>query len=364
MVQHPVAVNRGSTSRRIGIRRKLLSWYRLNARDLPWRRTRDPYAIWVSEVMLQQTRVEAVLRYYDRFMARFPDAAALMAADLQEVLKLWEGLGYYRRARHLHQAAREAATKCGGMPRTYDAFHSLPGVGTYTAAAVWAIAFGEPRFPVDGNIRRVISRLYDLDTLREADLREAGEPLLRGLSKRQIPDFVQSLMELGALICLPRDPRCRDCPVTRHCLAKRRGTLADRPPRRERPKVPHHEVVIAYLRDTRGRVLLTQRSQDGFLGGLWELPGGKMEEGESREAALRRELQEELGLSKVTIESYVGAVRHVYTHFSVRLHLFKARTRQEFGTLNGPSDARWVQADQLVNLPVPRGTRNALALLG
>ena len=362
MIQHPAARSTFTSSRRAGIQRKLLSWYRSNARDLPWRRTRDPYAIWVSEVMLQQTRVESVLRYYDRFLGRFPDAATLTRADLQEVLKLWEGLGYYRRARHLHQAAGEAIARYGGMPKAHKDFLSLPGVGTYTAAAVWAIAFGESHLPVDGNIRRVLSRLLDLDTLRETDLRTSGEPLLCGLTSRQIPDFVQSLMELGALICLPRDPHCRDCPLSRHCLAKRRGTLADRPPRRIKSKVPHHEVVIAYLTDAQGRVLLTQRPQDGFLGGLWELPGGKVEKGESLEEALRRELREELGLREVTIDTYVGAVRHVYTHFSVRLHLFEAQVRQALGTLNGPSDARWLQADQVADLPVPRGTQKALGL--
>ena len=354
-----------SVARRTGLQRKLLDWYRSAARDLPWRRTRDPYEIWVSEVILQQTRVETGVRYFAPFLKAFPTLEVLASADEQAVLKVWEGLGYYRRARNLHRAAHEALQRFGGLPERYEEFRSLPGVGDYTAAAVWSIARLEPHLPVDGNIRRVLSRLFDLDSLRDEDYRRVGQPLVETLPPRQVGSLVQSLMELGALICTPREPRCGDCPVKRHCLARLRGTLSQRPPRRARPSVPHHEVVIAYLRDAHGRVLLTQRPERGMLGGLWELPGGKVEPGETLEAALRRELREELGLTRVRIEQARGSVRHAYSHFTVRLHLFDVRLSAPCarpGPLHGVADARWIRPDQIGDYPVPKGTQKALAL--
>ncbi len=353
---------RARPSRTAAIQQKLLSWYRVAARDLPWRHTRDPYAIWVSEVILQQTRVETGRRYFGPFLAAFPSLERLAQAREQTVLKAWEGLGYYRRARHLHQAARQAMQRFGGMPPSYGEFRSLPGVGAYTAAAVWAIAHGQPHLPIDGNIRRVLSRLFDIDSLRDAAYLPAGEPLLRGLARSQIPSLVQGLMELGALICLPREPRCPLCPLLRHCLARLRATLPFRPPRTPRRPTPHHEVVVAYLQDGRGRVLLTQRSAGGLLGGLWELPGGKVEPGETLVEALCRELGEELGLAAVEVEQARGSVSHAYSHFSVRLHLFDAHARGRLGPLNGPAAARWVRADRIAEHPIPRGTQKALAL--
>ncbi len=352
-------------ARRAGLQRKLLDWYRSAARDLPWRRTRDPYEIWVSEVILQQTRVETGVRYFAPFLKAFPTLEMLASADEQAVLKVWEGLGYYRRARNLHRAAHEALQRFGGLPERYEEFRSLPGVGDYTAAAVWSIARLEPHLPVDGNIRRVLSRLFDLDSLRDEDYRRVGQPLVETLPPRQVGSLVQSLMELGALICTPRAPRCGDCPVKRHCLARLRGTLSQRPPRRARPSVPHHEVVIAYLRDARGRVLLTQRPERGMLGGLWELPGGKVEPGETLEAALRRELREELGLTRVRLERPRGSVRHAYSHFTVRLHLFDVRLSAPCarpGPLHGVADARWIRPDRIGDYPIPKGTQKALAL--
>lgn len=353
------------SARRAALQRKLLAWYRTAARDLPWRRTGDPYAIWVSEVMLQQTRVETGVRYFGRFLEAFPTLEALAAADEQAVLKRWEGLGYYRRARHLHQAAREAIRRFGGLPAGFAEFRSLPGVGDYTAAAVWAIAQAAPHLPIDGNIRRVLSRLFDLDSLRDEAYRRVGEPLVRTLSPHLIPSFVQSLMELGALVCTPRDPRCGQCPVSRHCLSRLRGTIAGRPPQRARPAVPHHEVVIAYLRDRRGRLLLTQRPGDGMLGGLWELPGGKVKAGESLEMALRRELREELGLKAIEIQHARGSVRHAYSHFTVRLHLFDVglpSASARLGPLRGVADARWIMPEHIADYPIPTGTHKALVL--
>ncbi len=344
------------------LQRKLLTWYHTHRRSLPWRNTQDPYAIWVSEVMLQQTRVDTVLRYFPRFLKAFPTLQHLAQAPLDEVLRLWQGLGYYARARNLHRAAREALDRYGGFPNTYEDFLALPGVGPYTAAAVWAIAFGAPKLPLDGNVRRVLSRLYDLDTLQNRIYHQHGTPLMQGLSPQDTSRMAQALMELGALVCTPRNPRCTQCPVQSLCMARQRGTVSLRPPRRPRRSRPHYTVVLAYLVDPQGRVLLTRRRPEGFLGGLWELPGGKVEPGETLEQALHREIHEELGLSLPQDLLYHGAVNHGYTHFSVTLHLFEAPMTQEPRWLRGPVAYAWVLPREFQRYPMPRGTEKALAL--
>lgn len=344
------------------IRQSILSWYGKNARDLPWRRTRDPYAVWVSEVMLQQTRVETVVDYYGRFLTRFPTIESLARATLQRVLKAWEGMGYYARARNLHRAARESLERYWGFAPSHGAFLDLPGVGKYTAAAVWAVVFGEPRLPLDGNIRRVLSRLFDLDTLREGPYFEVGEALLQGLGGRRVSRMVQALMELGALVCRPRTPACRLCPVRTCCKALARGTVEERPPKRPKLVRPHYPVAIAYLRSAEGKVLLARRDERGMLGGLWELPGGKAEGEEDLRRALGRELREELGIRRVPALKYVGCVDHAYTHFSVTLHLFEGETSENPGELDGPAETRWVSPRHLWRYPLPRGTQKALEL--
>ncbi len=343
-------------------RQALLTWYRRHARDLPWRRTRDPYRVWVSEVMLQQTQVQTVQPYYEAFLRRFPSLAALASAPLAAVLKAWEGLGYYRRARNLHAAARICVAQHGGMPPGLEAMRRLPGVGAYTAAAVRAIAYGEPHLPLDGNIRRVLARFHDLDTSRDADYRAVGQPLLSGLSAPHVGDLVQALMELGATLCRPRNHRCPACPLRALCGARRAGTIAHRPRMRPRRSVPHHRVAIAYLTGPAQRVLLARRPDEGFLGGLWELPGGKIESGEGEEAALRRELREEAGITQVQGLRRIGSVEHAYTHFRVTLVLFEGRTRQRGRLGDGPAEIRWVDPRRLGAYAVPRGTRKALAL--
>jgi A/G-specific adenine glycosylase len=237
---------------------------------MPWRETSDPYAIWVSEVMLQQTRVDTVRPYYDRWMARFPTVVALADAELDDVMREWQGLGYYSRARNLHRAARLVRERHGGtVPDDTGALRSLPGVGEYTAGAIASIAFGSASPAVDGNVRRVLARLHDLEDPRPAEL--------RGLAARLVPadrpgDFNQALMELGATTCTPRSPRCGPCPLSEWCIAYARGTQAERPrPRPGRP-VPEASVATVVMRRDGNQVLLVRRPEKGLLGGLWEFP--------------------------------------------------------------------------------------------
>lgn len=249
----------------------LLRHFDANRRSMPWRETSDPYAIWVSEVMLQQTRVETVIPYWERWMERFPTVEALADAELDEVLKRWEGLGYYSRARNLHGAARMVRERHGGrLPGTPDELRGLPGIGEYTAGAVASIAFGVPTPAVDGNVRRVLSRVYDLEDPGPAELRDRAS----GLVPDDRPgDFNQALMELGATICTPRSPDCGACPVAEWCEARRLGVQEERPRPKDRKPVPAETVETAVIVRGDGAVLLSRRPEDGLLGGLWEFPG-------------------------------------------------------------------------------------------
>jgi A/G-specific adenine glycosylase len=330
----------------------LLAWYAAEGRDLPWRHTADPYAIWVSETMLQQTRVETMQPYYARWMARFPTIEALAAADVQDVLRIWEGLGYYRRAHHLHSAARHVAAAGGALPTTAAALRRLPGIGPYSAAAIAALAFGRDEIAIDGNLRRVLSRLFDLEI--DAESREGEARLLEEAHAHLPPGragaFNQALMDLGARICLPRTPACERCPLVNHCLARQQGTQRLRPVRAGRP-APIEAIAVAGVLRRDGRVLLAQRPAGKLLGGLWEFPGGKVEPGEAADAALRRELREELAV-EVEVIDHVGSYRHAYTHLQVTLHAFECRLRRGRPRAIEHPALRWVTVRELARFPM------------
>ena len=265
------------------LRRRLLNWYRKNQRDLPWRRSRDPYAIWISETMLQQTQVKTVLPYYARFLDALPTVQALAGAPLPRVLRLWSGLGYYRRAENLHKAARQIVAHHGGnLPREYQLLRALPGIGDYTAGALLSIAFDEKYPAVDGNVRRVFNRL--LNTTTEAAVRETAGKLAQ---TSQPGNLNQALMELGATVCTPKEPRCGDCPLTLDCRSRNR--LRQSAPR---PKAYFRNVTwpLAIV-DYHGKILLRRRQADGLLAKLWELPGGEIAATATPEAAIRKELR-------------------------------------------------------------------------
>jgi A/G-specific adenine glycosylase len=341
---------------------RLLAWYRASHRDLPWRRTGDIYAVWVSEVMLQQTRVETVIPYYERFLARFPTAASLAAAPLQDVLKLWEGLGYYGRARHFHRAAQRVVAEHGGrVPTDYEAFRALPGVGDYIAAAVLSIAAGAPHAVVDGNVLRVWARFRGIgEEVRAAKVvRRIREELRAAIPADEPGDFNQALMELGATVCTPSSPRCPLCPLAAECTAFHEGRTAELPVRSVRPAVPHHRIAVAVIRRRDGRLLIQQRPPEGLLGGLWEFPGGKIEPGETPEEAVRRECREETGLD-VAVEAELAEVRHAYSHFSVTLHVFACRAS---GRTRAGRPRRWVRAAELDDLPFPAANKKFFARL-
>jgi A/G-specific adenine glycosylase len=337
---------------------RLLQWYQTNARHLPWRDKTDPYSVWVSEIMLQQTRVETVIDYFRRWMERFPNLQVLASADRQEVLVLWEGLGYYRRAHNLHQAAKILVEQYGGrMPTSPDELRQLPGIGKYTAAAIAAIAYGQDVIALDGNLRRVIARLIDL----EVDPRSSkGESLLRSWAEGALPqgkasEFNQALMDLGATICIPKSPRCQDCPLQTDCLAYANGTQAERPLKAPRKKTPHYTIAAAVIQD-QDKVLLGLRPETDLLGGLWEFPGGKVEEGETLLQALKREIEEELAVAVKPGEE-IGVYPHAYTHFRITLHAFETNLQSGEPQPLDHDQVEWVRIDQLDKYPMGKVDR-------
>jgi A/G-specific adenine glycosylase len=309
------------------VRDCLLPWFADNARDLPWRRNRTPYRVWVSEIMLQQTRVDTVIGYYRRWMKTFPSWNSLARAPQGDVLKLWEGLGYYSRARNLHAAAKIITDEYAGTPpATAAELKKISGIGPYTAAAIASLAFNADAAVVDGNVIRVLSRLFAFggDT-RDAD----GKKQMQGwadalLVKGRAGEFNEAMMELGALICLPKSPKCPACPMQNVCAAFAGGAPSTFPVMKKKKKVPHLVVGAAVTMNRKGDVLIAQRKQDAMLGGLWEFPGGKQEPGETIEECIARELKEELGIN-TEVGAFFMTVKHAYSHFTMTMHVYRAR---------------------------------------
>lgn len=329
-----------------GIVQQLLTWYPTVMRDLPFRRTRDPYRIWVSEIMAQQTRITALLPYYERFIERFPNVQALAEAPQQDVLKLWEGLGYYARARNMQAAAQQIVQNFGGqLPADRKALLSLPGIGEYTAGAILCNAFDIPCPAVDGNVMRAITRIERMHD--DITLPATKQLVTQRVAELMPPDkahpFTQSLIELGAMVCLPRNPKCSVCPVHAYCLALQHGEQSMLPikskAKAQRPVVRS----IALLQDGQGRYLLRQR-EERLLHGMWEFPGW---EGKSSRA-LQSGLQA-LGLTSITWRK-VAQAEHVFSHIIWHMTAYRGHID---GTYEVSSPYRWVSPSKLLELPIP-----------
>ena len=347
------------------LRRHLAAWFNENKRALPWREDPEPYSIWLSEVILQQTRVEQGLPYFYRFMEHFPSVDVLAAASEDDVLRLWEGLGYYSRGRNLHRAARFVMEeRDGALPESYDEWLALPGVGPYTAAAISSIAFGEPQAVLDGNVIRVLSRLLALDEVHSTSsarrkLLMAAETLL---DHEHPGRHNEAMMELGALICSPTSPSCPHCPLREGCRASQTGRMTDFPVRKPKKAIPHHDISVAIIRDAENRIFIQQRDRDAMLGGLWEFPGGKVEDGESAEDACIREVKEEIGLDVLPIRK-LAAIDHAYSHFKITLHAFECLPAT--GEANAQTDApsAWIAKEAFSDYAFPRANRRLLDML-
>ena len=360
---------------------KLLHWYALNKRSLPWRdrQPADPYAVWVSEIMLQQTRVEAVIPYYEKWMGLFSTVRALADATEHEVLNAWEGLGYYSRARNLHKAARIVAERYGGeLPRDLEELSKLPGIGRYTLGAIASIAFGMDVPALDGNIKRVYARLFDLSVPVDTP---QGEKLLWDLAEKQLPrqqagDYNQALMDLGATICIPKNPRCLICPLMKICQARQNGTQNLRPVKSPKKTVPHHiHAAGVIVRRTLAphasagggnppyeHVLLARRPSEGLLGGMWEFPNGRVT-GDPLEGladALKTGYNLRLKKSRRKIQQeLLIVVHHGYTHFSVDTYVYRC----ELASAPDAENLRWVPLKELDDFPMGKIDRQIASLL-
>lgn len=340
----------------------LLDWYTERLRDLPWRRTRDPYHIWVSEIMLQQTRVETVIPYYRRWIEQFPTLTALAEAPQERVLKAWEGLGYYARARNLHMAARAVTEQFGGqVPDDPASVLGLPGVGPYTAGAILSLAFGRPEPAVDGNVMRVLSRLFLIrDEITRPATRQAMESLIREWIPEERPaEFNQALMELGALICKPTSPQCDHCPLVGHCVARAQGCQAALPVK-AKARAPRPVQVVAGVIWHQERFLLVRRPPDGLLGGLWEFPGGERPAALSWERALHLLLLERCGI-RLEIEAHLCSIRHVFSHLTWDLRAYTARLADSSALPAEGAELRWVSPDALGAFALPVAQQKVLA---
>jgi len=330
-----------------------LAWYDENARSLPWRAGSDPYRVWVSESMLQQTRVETVIPYFERWMQLFPTLHNLAAASEQDVLKAWEGLGYYSRARNLLRAAKMVVQDYDGkIPDSARILRTLPGVGRYTAAAIASIAFHQNEAALDGNIRRILARVFNV-TLPISS--SEGEKHLWQLAQESLPsqragDYNQALMDIGALICTPKSPDCPTCPLREICIARMLGVQEERPIR-PAPVVVPHAVVTAAVIHREDLILIARRPTNGLLGGMWEYPGGKVEPGESLAQALEREITEELGVT-VAVGPEIGVFKHAYTHLKVTLHAFTCRLISGEPKPLHASEIAWRRLPDIQNFPM------------
>jgi A/G-specific adenine glycosylase len=344
------------------IQTKLLAWYHKEKRDLPWRRTSDPYHILVSEVMLQQTQVVTVIPYYERWIKSFPTVAALAKAPEAKVLKHWEGLGYYSRARNLHKTAKEIHHHLADrVPDSREEILKLPGIGKYTAGAILSIAFNQDTGVLDGNVKRVLSRLF---RLKENGASTTSEKLLWDLADKMPPsgkagDFNQAIMELGALICLPKNPLCETCPLNKVCQGRGEAHLF--PPPKAKVAVKKIEVSAAVILKN-GKTYIQQRLHNGLMGGLWEFPGGKLEKNESPEEALVREIQEELGVH-IEVGEKVLTIKHSYTKFRVTLHVFLCRLPKGRIRATSCEQWKWVAIQDLDAYPFPAANVKILEYL-
>lgn len=345
------------------LRTSLLVWYSQFGRDLPWRQTRDPYAIWVSEIMLQQTQVKTVLPYFDRWMPQFPTVQALAAADLQQVLKAWEGLGYYARARNLHRAAQVIVQQHNGtFPTELDAVLALPGIGRTTAGGILSAAFNQPLPILDGNVKRVLARLIALDVPPVKAL-----PRLWTLSQELIDpnngrDFNQAFMDLGATVCTPHNPACLVCPWRGHCQAYNLDIQSQIPMSETRASVPHKQIGVAVIWNDRGQILIDRRKPDGLLGGLWEFPGGKVEGEETIADCIQREIREELGI-EIAVGDRLVVVDHTYSHFRVTLNVHSCQHLSGEPQAIECDEIRWVTLAELDQFPFPKANLQIIQAL-
>ncbi len=344
----------------------LLNWFDINQRELPWRRTYDPYQVWISEIMLQQTQMDRGVDYFKRWIKKYPDVYHLHSASEQELFKSWEGLGYYSRVRNIRKCAELLVREYGGrLPKTVDKLQKLPGIGPYTAGAISSIGYNQTVPVVDGNIGRIFARYFNIEEqlklpkVKKQLWQQADELVPEGRAR----EFNQALMELGALICTPRKPNCEGCPIKEECFAYRFDAAHARPVKGDKVViVPIYMATGVLLHD--GKVFIQQRLDEDIWGGLWEFPGGSIERDETPEETVVREFEEETGF-EVKLEKKITTAIHHYTRYKVTLHGYFCRLEQadQLPALTSAQDYRWVEPKELDLYGFPSGHRKLINYL-
>ncbi len=338
---------------------QILDWYKEHKREMPWRDSGDPYKIWISEIMLQQTRVHQAWPYFERFISQFPTVFDLAEANQQQVLKAWEGLGYYSRARNLHAASKMLVEEFDGkLPEEYNEIIKLKGIGPYTAAAITSIAFNKPNAVVDGNVIRVITRYFGIeDDIRSTrTVKQVQEHVNELISREEPASFNQGLMEIGSLVCKPSNPDCLNCPIQSSCVATKMAKTDAIPFKSPAKKKPHKHIGVGIIQREDGKVLIALRPENVMLGGLWEFPGGKQEEGETIQQTVERELLEELGVKVHAYKEFMK-LKHVYSHFSITLHAYNCTLISGEPKPKSSQEIRWVDIFELEEYPFPKANK-------
>mgnify|MGYP001218360120 CR=1 FL=1 len=331
--------------------KQILKWYYGNKRELPFRFTKDPYKIWISEVMLQQTQMKTVIPFYNRWVDSFPTIQSVARTKADKILKSWEGLGYYRRCLNFHKASKIIMDKYDGrVPNNYESFRSLPGVGEYTAGAVLSIAFGVSIPAIDGNVNRLMSRLNGIKNLTKRNRSIIKNKIKSLLIDIEPGDLNQGLMEIGALVCIPKNPLCYKCPLSHVCKAYKNGSPELYPITIKKSPKPHLKVVTAIIW-RKNKFFIQKRSKKQMLGGLWEFPGGKVEKGETLENALIREIEEECLFTPVIIKK-AASINHAYSHFTITIHCYHCKEKKI--KLKSQNPSKWIAVSQIDKYSFPK----------
>ena len=348
----------------IQIQQSLIRWYKKQGRDLPWRKTRDPYKIWVSEIMLQQTQVETVIPYYKRFLKTFPTPHLLSKAPLENVLKIWQGLGYYSRARNLHRGAKHVVKEWKGvLPVQEKDLLLIPGIGRSTAGALLSLAFDIPTPILDGNVKRVLCRLYAIqDDMKTSHVQKRLWVLSQELTpSKDVHSYTQAIMDLGATVCTPRVPNCALCPLKKYCSAFRKNLQNQIPVRTGKKAIPHRHFALGLIKN-RGRLLIMRRPEKGLLGGLWGFPHYQREGKKSFPESLQRGVLKEFGVS-IQARTKLGIVQHTFSHFRMSMHLFSCRLEGHGGRTDPKSTKKWIFPSQMERYPFSTADRKVIRIL-
>ena len=336
----------------------ILSWYNKSKKNFPWRGQIDPYKIWVSEIMLQQTQVETVIPYYNNWLLKFPTIQDVANASDDELFKYWEGLGYYQRVQNLRQACIQILNDYDGtIPNNKTDLMKLKGIGDYTSSAIASIAFNKINYVVDGNVKRIMSRLLCLPNFLSKSMNKIDTFLFNHISHRHPGDFNQALMDLGRYICTPRNPKCLNCPISEYCKSYLEDKTASYPKKNNAKKIiPHYQIGVGVIWH-KNKILITKRKKEGLLGGLWEFPGGKIKKNESHIDCITREIKEELSI-KVDVSDFIVKVDHKYSHFSITLHAYHCHYKAGKIKCNAADQFKWIDINSFSKYPFPKANHH------